>query len=899
MILAKGFLVILVLSFPRATTSKAQDLSNNTRHFKDGDIIIGALLTIHVQVPQNGAICEKFDIQGFGFTQVLAYAIDKINKDINLLPNITLGYDIRDYCNYPLLAVQAAYDFVSGVPGNRVAAVVGPQDSSTALKIVGLLHVKNVPLISFAASSEELSEPMFSNFFRTIPPDINQAKALADLVDYFDWKYVAAVAVDDSYGRYGIRGLADEADKRSTFCIAFTEYITPTGYQNRIRDIVTRLKKEENIKVIILWGTEEPSKRFLDEAVKQKLTGKTFLLSDSLATNERLFFEKYASVLDGCLGAVPYYDAYVDYSNFMRQATPRNTRGSKLWNELWEHEFSCSFANKSKRPCDVHGNQTMSNKTFDSMYNAFSAKLVDSVYAIAHALHKAYGCTSGTSSQVGSCPKFKNHVDPLLVTRFLESVNFLGLSGTTRFDSIGNPIFSWYNIINAQKEQSFTGNDLRYETRVVGIWKDKRRSKSLNINRTVIKWNKNNNDTNTPPESICSNDCPPGTKRIMTSRCCWKCIGCEDAVSYTSNSGNCTKCDKKQKPNENRTECIALPFANIGWSSTVAIVLLSLSAFGLLLSIGSFVVFLRSWNTPIIKASNRELSSILIAAIAIFFVLAILYLDLPTPVLCMILSPLRYVMYSVCVTVLFLKTARILHAFQMSSQRRNSTIAKKLIQGKSSICGVILVNTVQSILSICSIIIDPPVVEENVRPGEYIILGCMPYRSSIGRGLHLTMLLYLLVLIIISTTYSFKARKIPENYNEGRCIVFSLYIIILSWVVYYPVDLALDGWYVAIISNASTLLSSYGLLFCIFFPKLYIIFFHPEQNTLEYARAQITKHNMRSRTSTGLTTLNAAEPINNTDKSATATPELCSEIQDTSRNHVMPFPLVDQLSKKI
>jgi metabotropic glutamate receptor 6/7/8 len=215
---------------------------------------------------------------------------------------------------------------------------------------------------------------------------------------------------------------------------------------------------------------------------------------------------------------------------------------------------------------------------------------------------------------------------------------------------------------------------------------------------------------------------------------------------------------------------------------------------------------------------------------------------------------------------------------------------KILIQGKSSICGIILVNAVQCLLAILSIIVDPPIVKENIKPGESIILGCMPYQERMGRALHLTMLLYLVVLVVISTTYSFKARKIPENYNEARCIVFSLYILILSWVVYYPVHFVLDGWYVAIVSNASTLLSSYGLLICIFFPKLYIIFLHPEQNTLEYARAQITKHNMH-RASVGLT-LTAAkfEPISNIDKSITLTPELCSEVQDTSRNHVMPLP---------
>ena len=51
-------------------------------------------------------------------------------------------------------------------------------------------------MISQSATSEELSSPNFATFFRTIPPDGGIAKAMVDIIEYYGWKYIAAVAVD-------------------------------------------------------------------------------------------------------------------------------------------------------------------------------------------------------------------------------------------------------------------------------------------------------------------------------------------------------------------------------------------------------------------------------------------------------------------------------------------------------------------------------------------------------------------------------------------------------------------------------------------------------------------------------------------------------------------------------
>ncbi|KAJ9592653.1 hypothetical protein L9F63_015668, partial [Diploptera punctata] len=82
-----------------------------------GDFIIGALFSVHHQPKQKragntlkcGEVREMYGIQRI---EVTFQTIDRINSDPTILPNVTLGVEIRDSCWYAPVALQQSIEFI-------------------------------------------------------------------------------------------------------------------------------------------------------------------------------------------------------------------------------------------------------------------------------------------------------------------------------------------------------------------------------------------------------------------------------------------------------------------------------------------------------------------------------------------------------------------------------------------------------------------------------------------------------------------------------------------------------------------------------------------------------------------------------------------------------------------
>ena len=124
------------------------------------DFLLGGLFPIHLDAGPGR--CGDFRLQGgLERMEAMLYALDLINSDETLLPNITLGYDIRDTCYLENIGLDEALDLVitgshvdiasCQIANNSIApilGIVGAAASRVSVPVAGLCRLFSTPQVS-------------------------------------------------------------------------------------------------------------------------------------------------------------------------------------------------------------------------------------------------------------------------------------------------------------------------------------------------------------------------------------------------------------------------------------------------------------------------------------------------------------------------------------------------------------------------------------------------------------------------------------------------------------------------------------------------------------------------------------------------------------------------------
>ncbi|KAL4318881.1 hypothetical protein GQ457_18G021580 [Hibiscus cannabinus] len=128
--------------------------------------------------------------------------METANSDINESPTILNGNDFN-------LIIKGANcnAFLDSIEAYQVI-------EQEAVAIIVFKFRSFCMLLLYAVTDLSLSAKQFPFFVRTVQSDSNQMNVMASLVDFYGWKEVIAIYVDDDYGRNEIAALNDELDKR-------------------------------------------------------------------------------------------------------------------------------------------------------------------------------------------------------------------------------------------------------------------------------------------------------------------------------------------------------------------------------------------------------------------------------------------------------------------------------------------------------------------------------------------------------------------------------------------------------------------------------------------------------------------------------------------------------------
>ncbi|XP_063291659.1 taste receptor type 1 member 1 [Pelobates fuscus] len=790
-----------------------------------GDYIIGGLFPVHVSGAASGStprisICNKasFNSQGYHLFQAMRFSIKEINNSSTLLPNLTLGYDLFDVCS-DIANVYATLKFLSKCTTSyiemqnnyteyspRTIAVIGPSSSNYAFVTASILGSFLIPQISYSSSNELLSlKQIYPSFLRTIPSDNLQVEVMLRLLQRFNWTWIAIVGSDDAYGTQGLQDLYTLASS-SGICVAYQGLIPASLNKTEIKKMITNIIQTK-VKVIVVFSAYTYTRDFFKVVVQANITDYVWIGSESWSIDVQTAGTQNISTIGTVLGvAVSKVNlpGLLDFENdYIRSLSTGVTR-----------KHAC---NQACNICETFTEQTMPGQTQFSMSVSFN--VYAAIYAIAYGLHELLNCKSGQCS--------KNTFYPWQLLEQIKKVNFTLYNQSVSFDENGDPS-TGYDIV------MWDGSGGNVSFSIIG--KFSRNPESLELNKDVIWYTKDNS----VPESICSKECNHGERRVQMGSfvCCFECIPCPEMTFLNrSDLYTCQKCQLNQWSPAQSEICYNRTTEYLTWTDPICVVLLVIITLLLLLIVTVAVVFVRNLTTPVVKSAGGKMCLAMLTSLALSCLTLYCYFGKPTPVMCMIRQPVFAVSFTVCFSCL------VVHAFQIVCIFKMATHFPKVyeiwVKKNGSDIFIVVSSTGQVLISVIWIVVKPPQpVEDYSTFQDQIIFKCSE-TDSVGSFIEI---IYIGILSMFCFIFCYMGKDLPENYNEAKCISFSLLVYFFSWIAFFTTYIIYQGKYIAA-ANVITILSSvFGILVGYFSPKCYIILFRRELNTTEHFQTAIQNY---------------------------------------------------------
>ncbi|XP_075690674.1 extracellular calcium-sensing receptor-like [Rhinoderma darwinii] len=775
----------------------------------------------------------------------LLFATKEINQNL-ILPNITLGFQMYDSCFSESSALKATVQVISGgqnpIPNYKcgtppwVPAVIGDPLSSSVVSMARMLGLWKVPQVSYAASLPTLSNKLeFPSFLRTIVSVNGQPQALIELCKVFGWTWIGILISSTDYGTQGGISLQRQASN-SGVCIAFYETIALDSSTKKTAKIIENVQKSSASAVFLFLSPPEANVIFL-EVVRQNVTRKIWVGIEAWYTSPVFFQTDFWNFLNGSIGIARSRKILPNFSTFLQSLNPLTYPEILSIKQFWERTFNCKWppgmANLSassgvdltSRACTgleklVTNDITEYNDpTSQAVYMAHNA-----LYAIVYALRNLLSCKNGEGPFTGKSCGDKYGIQPWQLLHYLKRVNFVNTAEEeVSFDGKGD-IYGHFDILN----WSLEGGKSQY--RKVGTFNDYNSDgQKLVLNVSAIQWRRGIDKV---PLSVCSDNCPPGYRKAPQKGqpvCCFDCVLCsEGMISNQTNSLDCYLCPEDQWSNSKRTKCIPKIIEFLSYEEPLGLVMASFSIVFFLTALMVLCVFLKFQNTAVVKANNRSLSYVLLLSLKFCFLCSLLFIGCPVKLTCTVRQSLFGISFSLCVSCILAKTIIVVIAFKATKPGSNLRV---WVGSKTAILIVSTSVCIQVIIIVVWLAKFPPYLEYNYHVLTGVILlecnegSIVMFYCTIG---------YLAFLATISFVVAFLARNLPDNFNEAKYITFSMLTFLSVWSTFIPAYLSTKGKYIVAVEIFAILLSSFGLLCCIFGPKCYIILLKPSLNTKEY-----------------------------------------------------------------
>ncbi|KAM6296425.1 taste receptor type 1 member 3 [Aegotheles albertisi] len=823
--------LLLCLGFGWAAAPRPTCLSAQFK--RPGDYVMGGLFpfgmdTINLTARSEPTliVCERLFVDGLIWALGMKFAIDEINNSSSLLPGVQLGYDMYDTCFEPAVALQPSLFFLTqngttgiGVLCNyseyqpRVIAVIGPSEPSVCLVTAKLFSSFLIPQVSYAASSEKLGNTgLYPSFYRTVPSDKSLVEAVVLLLKDFEWNWIATIGSDDEYGRAAQELFVSTAGNNS-ICIAF-EGLIPTDFadpkaKTQLEHTIT-LINETKVNVIVLFAFSQQAQALLEHSIRMGLSEKIWIGTETWVLSEMTTsipnIQSLGTVLGFIMkaGRVPGFQKYVaDLFTSVQQ--DEFCQESRELGRLMDSDVLDTHC----KQCDhisLHNiSSTLSHLQIQPVYTA--------VYSVAHALHRALGCTQR------ACPNPPIRTWQLL--HFMNTLPFTVNGQSFRFDeshgiNIGYKLISW----------SWENGTLTYLP--VGDYEG-----SLYINKSQIRFHTADQKE---PTSECFRHCEPGQFRQIKGfhLCCYDCTDCPQNTFWSiKDSSTCTPCLEHQWAPVQSTQCYDRSERYLFWNEPLTITLLILMSITISLICLTAVLFFKNLETPLVQASGGNLNLFALLTLVLLCLSSCLYIGKPSNNLCMIQQIVYALCLDGCFSTFFIKSLEISLVTEFPGCA--PTFLPWVTQRRAWLLVALCLLT-ESLFCFCYLHLGPDYLMSDYKslPTE-VLLVCNTKSWPAFTLMHG----YNGCLAFVCLLCTFMVQTSSKKYNIARGITFAILIYFIIWI-FFIIFFATPRTVLRSVSQVATILTtSLGILGTYYSPKCYILLFKPDLNTVEYFQNSI------------------------------------------------------------
>ncbi|XP_028308632.1 LOW QUALITY PROTEIN: taste receptor type 1 member 1-like [Gouania willdenowi] len=787
----------------------------------EGDYLLGGLFGIHytgVYQRENrpatiDCSSQFFSLSSYRRFQLMRFSIEEINNSTQLLPNVSLGYEIFDHCSetqsffsiLDLISIDGAVrpwaETSSHLSvGPKVIAVVGPYTSGDTVTTAPFFMVDLISVVSYGAASSAFSEKTkYPSFLRTVNSNKAVVEMLVKILEYFNWRWVAFL---NSYDDFGIDALElfKNTIKDSEICIGYTKSVTEATDYNEIFKSI----KAQKIRVIIVFLIQQLAEVLIEKAVQLNVTNRVWIATDTWSLNKNLRKLKGIQTIGTVLGVAQPVIQIPGFQNFI------HSTGSHM---------ICKDA-KGNCLCNQAGNY--SNLTPEDIISSdptYSFPVYAAVYAIAHALHNVLQCEGGKCND-------SIRVFPYMVLAALKKSNFTLLNQTIHFNENGEPMFGSYLIVfwnrygEVQEVGAFT-----FQPKV-----------NFFINSSKIQWHMDGH----VPVSLCSQECNVGyaKKQDGIHKCCFTCQICRTGtfINITEDPYTCKACSDTEWSPEGSTRCNLRLVEYVPFTDPAALGLMVIVGLLVVLTLAVCVLFAFHYNTPVVRSAGGPMCFLILGCLSLSSISVFFYFGKPSVAFCIFRFLPFLLFYTVCVSCFVVRSFQIVCIFKIAAKFPKLQSWWVKYHGQWVVISVAFV--IQALVLLIGYSSDPPKpYYDTFWYPDKIILNC-----DINLKATSTSVIFLLTLCILCFIFSYMGKDLPKNYNEAKSITFCLMLLILTWVIFATEYMLYHGRHILTLNALAVLCSLYSFLLWYFLPKCYIIMFQPRKNTQQHFQGLIQSY---------------------------------------------------------